>query len=298
MAISRRQLLQTAGGIGIGSAILGGAGIAAFSGGAAAQMSTSFEAVNPGVVKNDSGQVSEVFVAPRVYTEWENLDEVPLKLRYILEAGVQGTGYKPVYRETPWLFTDGTDEETAYETATEGTTGRVPNGGRSWLLSKNSAFYNLNANGRPKTTPPKIVLYKEGMSDYYDEPSDYPDAGGGTGEQHWTGASLGDDSGAYANGNYGVLGDTSQLDQPTDGESNTTTVALRLSTVLLDYDSESIMQDEFPAYSGSAGYTYERLRNIAGNNPVVSVDTTSFDVDVTNESAGVGGDADANAGVN
>ncbi|WP_245180756.1 hypothetical protein [Haloarcula amylovorans] len=262
-------------------------------------MSSSFNAVNPGTVENDRGDVSEVFVAPRVYTEWENFDEKPLKLRYILHAAVDGEGYKPVYRETPWLFTDNSSEQAAYNSATHGTTDRVPDSGRMYLTSKNSAFYNINNNGDyvdpndgSQTVTPKIVLYKEGMSDYYDEASDYPDSA------HWDGSSLGSDSGDYANGNYGVLGDTMELDSQTDGQSKTTTIHLRLITALLDYDSESVMQAEYPDYSGSAGYTYQRLINIAPNHPAISVAEASFDVTAANEQADSSSNANANAGAN
>ena len=285
---TRRTVLK--GGAGIASMAGLGFGVSALAGSAAA-MSSSLTAVNPGVVQTDDGDIEEVFVTPRVYTRWENFDEVPLKLRYILEAGIEGAGFKPVYRETPWLFSDSTSEQTAYDTAEVGTTDRVPASGRNYLLTANSDFYSLDANGNPQNTP-KIVLYKDGLSAYYDEASDYPD------NDHFTGASLGADSGDYANGNYGVLGDTSALDSGTDGESQSTTIHLRLTTALLNYQSESVMQDEYPVYSGSAGYTYQRLRDIAPNHPGVGVSQTTFVVEVQNEQATAETQANANVGVN
>ncbi len=298
MNFTRRQALK-----GIGMAgIVGGVSAFALSGSASAAMTSEITASNPGVVRNDDGNITEVYVVPKVYTEWRNFDEVPLKLRYILEAGIDGQGYSPVYRETPWLFTDNNDK---LGTATHGTTDRFPDAGRVPLATGNSAFYNINGNGDfvspddgSVIVPPKIVLYKEGEGAYYDEPTDYDGHTGGSGMDHWTGASLGSDSGDYANGNYGVIGNTDMLDQDTDGDSKTTTIWLRFSTVLLDGASESLMQAEYPAYSGSAGYTYERLRNIAGSNPCVSVSETSFEISVENEPAEMGSNARANPGVN
>ncbi|WP_254545632.1 hypothetical protein [Halomarina pelagica] len=291
MDINRRRML-----VGLGSATAAGAAGIALTADNATAMSSDFSAANPGVVKSDDGDVSEVYVAPRVFTRWKNFDEPPLKIRYVLEAGIEGRGYTPVYRETPWLFTDASDPE---GTATHGTTDRYPKRGRTHLLTANSDFYEINANGDvvdpsdgSRTVPPKIVLYRDGLSTYYDAASDYPD------EAHYTGASLGGDAGSYANGNYGVIGDTSALDAPTDGGSNATKIYLRLTTALLNADSETVMQAEYPAYSGEAGYTYERLRDVAPNNPAVSVSTTSFTVTAENERAASSTSASANPGVN
>ncbi|SEO81102.1 hypothetical protein SAMN04487948_105275 [Halogranum amylolyticum] len=300
MQFTRRKALSLIG----GTAVAGGTGFATLSGSAAAQMTSTLDAGNPGTVTTDDGNVTEVFVNPRVYTKWEGFDEKPEKVRYILEAGIEGQGFKPVYRETPWLFSE--RDENGSPIPEYGTSDRYPDTGRVPLATKNSAFYDINGNGDfvdpndgSKQVPPKVVLYKEGMDDYYDEASAYPD------EAHWTGASLGSDAGGYANGNYGVVGDTTALDAATDGNSKSTTVHLRLTTVLLKeqptsdggYESVSLMQDEYPAYSGDAGYTYQRLRNIAPDNPGVSVSTTSFDVTAENEGAESGTHGDANPGV-
>lgn len=291
MQLTRRKALSLIG----GTAVAGGTGFATLSGSAAAQMTSTLDAGNPGTVTTDDGNVTEVFVNPRVYTKWEGFDEKPMKLRYVLEAGIDGQGFKPVYRETPWLYTEDSSGNPVpqYET-----TDRYPESGRNPLATANSAFYDINGNGDfvdpndgSKLVPPKIVLYKEGMEQYYDEASDYPD------EDHWTGASLGDDSGSYANGNYGVIGDTSTIDAATDGNSKSTTVHLRLTTALLDENSESVMQDEYPAYSGDAGYTYQRLRNIEPDNPAVSSSTTSFEITAENRAAESGTHGDANPGV-
>lgn len=294
--LTRRTALK-----GIGAAALaGGVGAMLSSGSAGATMASSFTATNPTAVTNDDGNLSEVSVNPRVYTSWENFDEEPMKLRYVLEAGIEGQGYTPVYRETPWLFSD--------ETAGNdygGTTGRYPESGRVPLASKNSDFYTINGNNDfvdpddgSQIVPPKVVLFKEGYQmPTYTKP-DGSDFGGGSAADHLDGSSLGDDSGAYANGNYGVLGDTSALDADTDGTSKATKIYLRLTTALLKLNSESVMQEEYPVYSGSAGYTYGRLRDIAGDHPGVSVSTASFTVTAQNEVAGSGTDGSANPSAN
>lgn len=300
MQFTRRKALSLIG----GTAIAGGTGFATLSGSAAAQMTSTLDAGNPGTVTKDDGDVTEVFVTPRVHTEWEGFDEEPEMVRYILEAGIEGQGFKPVYRETPYLFSE-TDEDDN-PIPEYGTSDRYPETGRIPLATRNSAFYDVNGNGDfvasddgSQQVAPKIVLYKEGMENYYDEASDYPD------DAQWTGASLGDDSGDYANGNYGVIGDTSTIDATTDGESKSTTVHLRLTSVLLKRsttesgrtETVSLMQDEYPAYDGEAGYTYQRLRNIEPDNPGVSVSTTSFDVTAQNRAAESGTHGDANPGV-
>ena len=261
--------------------------------GSAAALNTSFNASSPNVIRNDRGEVTEVSVDPRVYTRWENLDEEPGKLRFILEAGIDGVQpFAPVYRETPFLNSG---------SESYGTTDRYPGSGRVPLATKNSDFYNINSNGDfvspddgSQQVPPKIVLFKDGLSTYRNEAADYPDAGGGTGEQHFTGASLGDDAGDYANGNYGVLGNTDAFDVDEDGSTGNQTVRLRLYSVLLKDNSESIMQEEYPAYSGSAGYTYQRLRNIASDNPIVNISTAQFTVSTENEAADSGSGGNAN----
>lgn len=278
--MKRRTLLRGIGAAGVAGAV----GATAFTGSTVA-LNTNFTSVNPSAIRNDQGEVTEVSVNPRVFNKWENLDEEPGKIRFILEAGVRGgeQAFAPVYRETPFLNSG---------SGSYGTTDRYPDSGRVPLATRNSDFYNINDDGDfvdpsdgSQTVPPKIVLFKEGQTNYYDEASDYPN------EAHFTGASLGDDSGDYANGNYGVLGNTDIFDVTEDGTTNTRTVALRLYSVLLKDNSESIMQEEYPAYSGSAGYTYERLRNIAPNNPIVSIDEVDFTVTTENEGAdsGTGG---------
>jgi len=279
MELSRRKALAGLGTAGVGGVL----GMSAFTGSAAAKIRTNFTAANPGTVSTDDGEVSEVFVAPKVYTQWENFDEAPKKLRYILHAGIEGEGYNPVYRETPFLMDENGDP-------THGTTDRVPGSGKNHLLTRNSDFYELNSNGQPKSTP-KIVLYKDGLSDYYNDPSDYPD------EAHWTGASLGSDSGDYANGNYGVIANTGAFDSPTDGETASTAVNLRLITVLLNEDSETVMQDEYPVYE-AGNYTYSWLKNNADSHPAISVNEASFTVTAQNEQSDSASGGNANPGAN
>jgi hypothetical protein len=57
------------------------------------------------------------------------------------------------------------------------------------------------------------------------------------------------------------------------------------------------MQDEYPVY-GRGNYTYGRLRNIADENPCVSVSTAKFTVTAENEVAESSTVGNANPGVN
>ena len=157
MDIGRRKMLR-----GLGSAaVVGTVGAAALSGNSVA-MNTQFTAANPNVVRSDTGDVDEVSVDPRVFTRWENLDEEPGKLRYILEAGIDGVQpFAPVYRETPFLNSGSGDYET---------TDRYPDTGRTPLATGNSDLYDINNNGDfvdpndgSQTVRPKIVLFKEGQ---------------------------------------------------------------------------------------------------------------------------------------
>jgi len=271
--MQRREFAKGLGGI-AGASAIGVGGLLA-TGSAAASISSNLSA-SPITITNDDGNIEEVYVAPQVTTEWENFDEKPYKLRHILQVKRSDDTWMPVYRETPWLMDGNSDP-------THGTTDQWS--GR--LLSKNSAFYNLDSDGNWDATP-KIVLYKEGET-VYDEASDYPDT------DHWTGASLGSDAGDYANGNYGVIGDTESLDEDTDGDSNSTTVKLRLITVLLKENSESVMQDEYPAYA-TGNYTYSWLASNAGSHPAISIAKADFTVTANNEQADSGSSGTANTG--
>lgn len=327
-SVSRRKLLKV-GGTATGLAVAGGAGLLATSGGARAQMTSSFTATNPGVVTNDTGDIEEVFVVPRVYTAWEGFDEEPTKLRWILEAGIDGQGFAPVYRETPWLFDSDAGEEAG--NVYGGTTGRFPESGRVPISTRNSAFYDVNGNNdfvspadSSQIVQPKTVLYKDGMpandvtgNRYHDSAEDYnyaagygdepgEETDGADGETYITGASIGDRGGKFANGKYGVLGDTSHIDALTDGSTKQTTISVRLTTALLktvEYDdypttTETLMQDEYPVYGRGKPYTYQRLHNIADENPCVSVETASFTVTAENEVAESETVGNANPGVN
>lgn len=316
-SVSRRKLLKVGGTV-TGLAVAGGTGLLATSGGARAQMTSSFTAANPGVVTNDTGNIEEVFIVPRVYTAWEGFDEEPTKLRWILEAGIDGQGFAPVYRETPWLFDSDAGEEAG--NVYGGTTGRFPESGRVPISTRNSAFYEENANGDfvsptdgSQVVQPKTVLYRDGMpvndvtgNRYHDSAEDYDPGGSPDGETYISGESIGDKGGKFANGKYGVLGDTSHIDALTDGSTKQTTISVRLTTALLktvEYDdypttTETLMQDEYPVYGRGKPYTYQRLRNIADENPCVSVETASFTVTAKNEVAESETVGSANPGVN
>jgi hypothetical protein len=299
--VSRRQALKIGGTV-TGIGIVGGAGLLA-TGSANAQMQSAFNAASPGALRNDDGDIEEVFIAPKVYHQWSGFDEEPTKLRWVLEAAIEGEPYAPVYRETPFLFEG--DEADGNEFG--GTSGRYPESGRVYISTRNSQFYDVNNNGDfvspddgSQVVKPKTVLFKDGLDTYRDSAEDYPG-----GETYFTGASIGDD-GPFANGKYGVLGDTSNIDALTDGSTKTTTIKVRLTTALLktvEYENaptttETLMQEEYPAYGKDTAYTYARLRNIADQNPGVTVNEATFDVTAENIVAEGSVDGDANPGVN
>jgi hypothetical protein len=290
MDITRRSALK-----GLGTAgIAGGLGLVSLSGSAAA-MSSTFTARDVSI-SNEDGKVNEIYVVPQVHTAWRHFDEEPWKIRYILEAGRENIGYFPVYRETPWLYDS--------SGPLYGTTDRYPNTGRAPLLTANSDFYSLDSDGNPTSTP-KIVLYKDGMDAYHRFARDYDDPDGdgdntndgGTGQQHIDGSSLGDDAGAYANGNYGVIRDTRAFNAVWDGEVfDEEQVMLRLTTVLLTEDSDTVMSRDYGSYK-DGGYTYEWLRDNAESHPAISVVEARFNVTVTNEPGDSGTSGVANSGI-
>jgi len=246
----------------------------------------------------------------------KGFDEEPTKLRWILEAGIEEQGFAPVYRETPFLFEG--DESDGNEFG--GTMGRFPQTERVPISTRNSAFYEVNGNSdfvsstdASQVVQPKTVLYKDGMSvndvtenRYHDSAEDYDPGGSPDGETYISGESIGDKGGKFANGKYGVLGDTSHIDTLTDGSTKQTTINVRLTTALLktvehdDYPTttETLMQDEYPVYARGKPYTYQLLRNIADQNPCVSVETASFSVTAENEVAESETVGNANSGVN
>lgn len=90
--MQRRQLLKGAGAASATAAV-GGLGMFAFSGGAAAA-DTSLEASGPSAVTTDDGQIQYVAFGGRLRFEWDGLDDDATYGRYIVESRVdQGSGW-------------------------------------------------------------------------------------------------------------------------------------------------------------------------------------------------------------
>lgn len=356
--ITRRDALKAAGGL--GAAAVGGAGLLA-SAGSAAALSTNFNAAGPVVVTDDAGNVTEVHVAPESRVEWTGFDVAVTKVRQLLEArltdgdgnlltptlaeGDGGTaatanGWWPVYRETPWLFevdwdTSGTTDMSGIDVSDGGdfkyTSGgaELPaaladgSNGAPWYAASAAAGtsghidYLLRKSGDPSnpdmhsdtpytptspTVPNYLVHEDHPMPDYL---ADFDTA-------YLTGVNIRGGQN-YVNGSYGTVGDTSDVDNPGDGSTRTTTVELRLTTSLHttwdfvevnedghteDFLAPLVMgeSDDVPVtFDQPEAITYDELRAGAAH-PAIDVATTSFVVDAENAAADSGSTTNSNPG--
>lgn len=90
--MERRQLLKGVGAAGA-TAAMGGVGLLAFSGGAAAA-DTNLEATSPSAVTTDDGSIKWVAFGGRLRFEWDGLDSNATYGRYETESRVdQGSGW-------------------------------------------------------------------------------------------------------------------------------------------------------------------------------------------------------------
>jgi len=235
--MQRRKFLKTTGSIGAAAAI-GGSGILAMSGGAAAS-DISITASSPATVQNDRGDVSKVTTNPQFDVSWKNLDDAVAKVFFLIEANVGGQGFVPIYRATPWL-PDGT-ENNSYLKAESGTTGQY--------TLKHPLVKVLNQDGRfndgtppNESASPLVIADEDGKPDY--SSADWDSYGPASENSYMSGVSMGSASEAedflvgedlvlqnnypdINSGYYGAASDTSVLDHGADGESDDTTVVLR-----------------------------------------------------------------------
>ncbi|WP_134671719.1 twin-arginine translocation signal domain-containing protein [Halorussus marinus] len=236
--MQRRKFLKTTGSIGAAAAI-GGSGILAMSGGAAAS-DISITASSPATVQNDRGDVSKVTTNPQFDVSWKNLDDAVAKVFFLIEANVGGQGFVPIYRATPWLPA-GT-ENNSYLKAESGTTGQY--------TLKHPLVKVLNQDDRfDDGTPPNesasplVIADEDGNPDY--SGADWSNYGPASESSYMNGVSVGSASEAEAflvndeglvlqnnypdidSGYYGAASDTSVLDHETDGKSDDTKVVLR-----------------------------------------------------------------------
>lgn len=293
--MQRRNLLKTFAGIGTASA-LGFGGIATLSQRGSAQLTTSFES-NEVSLSNDTGDLSKLFISPSFRVEWDGFDAAVGKVRVLVEARARGAAgeageWSPVFRATPWINnnTEGTVTESA-----PGTAGFYDTGSDGW-----GPITLFNDFGKPDySTVPSSDNYLSGTSlGQVDEDNDNE---------------IVDDLPGAVNGYYGATGSSDVFDNHDDDSNARTRVDVRYTVTLhapghhdsfdgfglddedrKDY-SPLVMHDEGNFDSPADAIPYDELQANA-NHPAISVSTTSFIVETTNEAAEVGVQGDTNAG--
>lgn len=287
--MERRTYLKGLGATGIAAA---GLGLASFSASANPGAELSINNDNAGLVTNDTGDISELFVKPRLRVSWDGFDETVDRLRIFIEARLERNeqgdilpawqqetdalrqdiydtlgndyggypllkdGYVPVFRETPFL-----DNNEFYPEAltSEGTSGTFPESGRAPVFSRASELTDRSGDFFKGTSVdsseiPPIMLF----SDEYDRPDYAGLPAGDVAEnpgQYLSGISV-SGGGNFLNGTYGPAGGTSLLDNDADGSTTTSRIGLRF-TVSLRKSDESVDADPL-AMNGEDGYpTYE-----------------------------------------
>lgn len=233
IGMERRELLKKTGSIGAIAAV-GGAGITAFAGGAAASQ-IQITASNPGNISNDRGDVTTVTSDPTFDLTWKNLDDAVGKVFYLVEAKVGDNGsWQPIFRATPWLTEPA---NTAHIRQEPGTTGQYRiKTSLSQALNQDSRFFDGNA--PDFSASPLVVADEQGKPDYGS--LSFP--GGVDLNSFLDGTSIGSasdypgahESGGHQNnyhdinaGYYGAAADTSTLDNGADGTNAGTNVYLR-----------------------------------------------------------------------
>lgn len=240
--MERRTYLKTVGGIASATTI-GGVGLFAMSGGAAAQSGVSITANDPTQVSNDRGDLTKVTIDPSFRVEWDNFDTAVGKVMVVIEArtkengSVQGEGWTPVLRTTPWLTEDVSQNGGPHiDYSKPGTTGYFEITG---TLGEALAYASRvrTGNNEPKARPIEVVN-EIGRPDYGSET--FPDNSVTT-ESYLNGSSIGGADQTYDvigdqivnnfpgadAGYYGAAIDTSNFDVNEDGTSDADTVELR-----------------------------------------------------------------------
>lgn len=272
--MERRNYLKTIGGLGVVGALgLGATGI----GSAQAGSTLNVQSQNLGTITNDDGNITEVYVKPRLRIQWNGFDEVVERARILVEARLeQGPGgvvlpaweseidglrndiyqalgndygqypllqdsYVPVFRETPWLYND---EFYPEKLTNEGTSGVFPEGGGRFPLFSRASERTSRTGDYFKSEPPAneippIVLFSDTdpRPDYAGLPGSDPDINETPGD-FLSGFSI-SGGGNLLNGSYGSAGDTSLLDNEADGTNATRYVGLRFTVSLRTSDANS-----------------------------------------------------------
>jgi hypothetical protein len=244
ITMERRNLLKAVGGI-AATASAGGAGIVAMSSGTTAQSGADITATGPSSISNDRGDLTKVTIDPSFRIEWDNFDTAVGKVMVLIEArtiedgDVQGEGWTPVLRMTPWLTEDQEPNGGPnIDYSKPGTTGYFEISG---TIGQALAYASRVREGSSEPAARPIEVVNEiGRPDYADETfPDYPSGvdtssylGGGsigTASQNYDtiGSQLVNNFPGADAGYYGAAINTDNFDVPEDGTSDTDTVEIR-----------------------------------------------------------------------
>ncbi|MDS0296544.1 hypothetical protein [Halogeometricum luteum] len=284
--MERRTFIKGIGAAGIATAGIGVGSLSA----SAATSELTIDSDDAGVVPNDTGNISNVFIKPKLRVTWDGFDQSVDKLRVLVEARLeQGPGgvvhpdweagidglrqdiydalgndyggypllddsYVPVFRETPWLFNNEYYPETLTDSGTHGT---YPNNGRAPVYSRASELTNRSGDyfkgtSVPDSEIPPIMLFSDdhGRPEYETLPDGDVTENPG---QYLSGISV-SGGGNFLNGTYGPAGGTSLLDSSDDGSTVESHIGLRF-TVSLRHNDDSVNADPL-AMNGEDGYPF------------------------------------------
>ncbi|MDB2244982.1 hypothetical protein PM076_01060 [Halorubrum ezzemoulense] len=241
--MERRSLLKTIGGIGV-TASAAGAGVLATSGGASAQSSVDITATSPGNISNDRGDLTKVTIDPSFRIEWDDFDTAVGKVMVLIEARtleggeVQGEGWTPILRMTPWLTEDQQQNGGPHiDYSKPGTTGHFEITG---TIGQQLAYSSrVRTESSEPTARPIEVVNETGRPDYSSE--SFPDYSSVDSSSYLGGGSIGSATQNYDTigselvnnfpgtdaGYYGAAINTDNFDVPEDGTSDTDTVEIR-----------------------------------------------------------------------
>jgi len=191
--------------------MVGGAGILALSGGAAAS-DVNIEDGST-AISNDRGDLSRLAIDPTMNIRWSNFDDAVGKVFFLIEAKVGDGSFHPVYRATPWLSASqmGTTGTLDIDTITDGVEAD-PRWTNEHGSTENPGITLADEDGRPDYS---ALSFPSGVD--YESFMDGTSMGGADNYPAW------DDDPAHQNnfpaidaGYYGAAADTSAFDNDDD----------------------------------------------------------------------------------
>ena len=274
--MERRSLLKAVGGIGV-TASAAGVGVLATSGSAAAQSNVDISATSPGQISNDRGDLAKVTIDPSFRIEWDDFDTAVGKVMVLIEARtleggeVQGEGWTPILRMTPWLTEDQQQNGGPHiDYSKPGTTGHFEITG---TIGQQLAYSSrVRTDSSEPTARPIEVVNEIGRPDYGSE--DFPDNPSVDTDSYLGGGSIGGADQTYDTigselvnnfpgtdaGYYGAAINTDNFDVPEDGTSDTDTVEIRYTFAF--YTPSFAEEDEL----GSGWYENVRSSDLQEEN--------------------------------